>query len=162
MSQQNWETILHERLPAFGHRNWIVIADSAYPAQTAPGIEVVLADEPHAEVVSRVLAAVDAHAHLRPTVLLDSEIGFVSEQAAPGVDALRESLKQAIGARDAAHSPHEEILAELDAAGRLYKILVIKTPLCIPYTSVFLRLECGYWTAAAEQQLRARMQRLAE
>src|SRR5665213_988847 len=37
--QKPWTMVLDERLPLYGHRNWIVIADSAYPLQSAPGIE---------------------------------------------------------------------------------------------------------------------------
>src|ERR1700733_11277413 len=37
----DWKTVLVDRLPLYGHRNWIVIADSAYPAQTASGIETI-------------------------------------------------------------------------------------------------------------------------
>jgi hypothetical protein len=36
-------------------------------------------------------------------------------------------------------------------------VLVLKTRLTIPYTSVFIRLECGYWSADAEKRLRAAM-----
>jgi len=36
-------------------------------------------------------------------------------------------------------------------------VLVIKTPLALPYTSVFVQLDCGYWTPEAEQQLRRAM-----
>ena len=35
--QEPWQTKLKKELPLLGHRNWIVIADSAYPWQTAPG-----------------------------------------------------------------------------------------------------------------------------
>src|SRR5919202_365318 len=29
----DWKQELAERIPLYGHRNWIVVADSAYPAQ---------------------------------------------------------------------------------------------------------------------------------
>ena len=29
----NWQTVLQEKLPLLGHRNWIVITDMAYPLQ---------------------------------------------------------------------------------------------------------------------------------
>ena len=29
----NWQTILQDKLPLLGHRNWIVITDMAYPLQ---------------------------------------------------------------------------------------------------------------------------------
>jgi hypothetical protein len=32
------------RLPLYGRRNWVVIADAAYSAQSKPGIETILAD----------------------------------------------------------------------------------------------------------------------
>lgn len=33
------------------------------------------------------------------------------------------------------------------------------TNMTLPYTSVFLQLDCAYWKREAEQQLRARMAR---
>ncbi len=53
--------------------------------------------------------------------------------------------------------PHEEIIAKLDRAGELFRVLVVKTNMRIPYTSVFFELDCGYWNAQAEKQLRAAM-----
>ena len=42
----DWERQLSAALlPLFGHRNWIVVADSAYPAQSKPGIETIVAGE---------------------------------------------------------------------------------------------------------------------
>ena len=29
----NWQTVLQDKLPLLGHRNWIVITDMAYPLQ---------------------------------------------------------------------------------------------------------------------------------
>ena len=37
----DWTEVLSARLPQYGHRNWIAIVDSAYPAQTTPGLEMV-------------------------------------------------------------------------------------------------------------------------
>ena len=39
----NWEEILKDRLQLYGHRNWLVIADSAYPAQSRQAIETIVA-----------------------------------------------------------------------------------------------------------------------
>ena len=33
----NWEETLKDRLEIYGHRNWLVIADSAYPSQSKAG-----------------------------------------------------------------------------------------------------------------------------
>jgi hypothetical protein len=53
--------------------------------------------------------------------------------------------------------PHEEIISKLDQAGQTFRVLIIKTNLTIPYTSVFLQLDCAYWSAEAEQKLRGAM-----
>jgi len=36
-------------------------------------------------------------------------------------------------------------------------VLVIKTDMTIPYTSVFFELDCGYWDSDAEKRLREGM-----
>jgi hypothetical protein len=38
-------------------------------------------------------------------------------------------------------------------------VLVIRTPTALPYSSVFLELQPGYWDVASETRLRARIQR---
>lgn len=48
----SWKKELKTQLPLLGHRNWIVVADSAYPLQTAPGIKTVYADSAQLEVIS--------------------------------------------------------------------------------------------------------------
>jgi hypothetical protein len=53
--------------------------------------------------------------------------------------------------------PHEQIIAKLDEAGKTFKILIIKTRLTLPYTSVFFQLECGYWNSQSEKELRGAM-----
>ena len=49
----NWEEILKDRLQLYGHRNWLVIADSAYPAQSRQAIETIVADEEQTTVLER-------------------------------------------------------------------------------------------------------------
>lgn len=40
-----WQTVLQEKLPLLGHRNWIVITDMAYPLQTKEGITTLYTSE---------------------------------------------------------------------------------------------------------------------
>ena len=49
---------------------------------------------------------------------------------------------------------HEQIIARLDESARLFRILIIKTAMTIPYTSIFFELECGYSSAETEERLR--------
>ena len=37
----DWRVKVQQELPLLGHRNWIMIVDSAYPLQVSPGIETI-------------------------------------------------------------------------------------------------------------------------
>ena len=150
----NWKETLRQKLPLLGHRNWIVVVDSAYPLQTAPGIETISTEADQLTVVKEVLAALAKTKHVQPTILTDAELKFVAEKNAAGISAYREALAKILADKNVQVLPHEKIIGQLDAAGNTFKILIIKTPLTLPYTSVFFQLECGYWNAAAEQELR--------
>jgi len=153
----SWESRLLEALPALGHRNWIVVADSAFPFQISPGIETLVSNEDHFAVLEKVLAALDKSRHVKPHVWLDKELDFVPEELSPGADACRGRLAGLLRGRDAKPVLHEDLIARLDQAGRAFKILMIKTTLAVPYTSVFLELDCGYWPPESEAVMRARM-----
>ena len=45
----------------------------------------------------------------------------------------------------------------IDEAGKTFQVLVFKTNMTIPYTSVFIRLDCKYWTDEQEKRLREKM-----
>ncbi len=158
----DWRNRLHEQLPLLGHRNWIAIVDSAYPLQTSEGIETIETNGEQFEVVRRVLHDVAATAHLRPVVFTDAELQAVPEEDAPGVTYYRDSLNHFLDEFNSGNVkrqslPHEEIIAKLDEAGKTFHVLVLKTRMTIPYTSVFLRLDCGYWSEEQENRLRQKM-----
>jgi hypothetical protein len=60
-----WTETLKGYLPALGHRNWIVVADSAFPLQISPGIETIATGEDHFAVLKKVLEMVDGAKHVR-------------------------------------------------------------------------------------------------
>jgi len=153
----NWRARLTEELPLLGHRNWIAVVDSAYPLQTSSGIETVETDSDQLEVVKTVLEQIGKTKHVRQVLFTDAELKAVPESDAPGVTAYRQALGNLLGNAGAQSLPHAEIISRLDEAGKTFHILVLKTRMTIPYTSVFVRLDCGYWTDAAEKKLRAAM-----
>jgi hypothetical protein len=152
-----WERRLEEVLPQFGHRNWIVVADSAYPAQARPSIETLVTAADQIQVVGRVLGAIASSKHVTPTVYTDRELKFVAEADAPGITAYRRQLGGMLKGYVVNELAHERLIAQLDEAGQTFRVLIIKTSMTLPYTSVFLRLDCAYWNADAEQKLRAVM-----
>jgi len=151
---QAWRARLTAELPRMGHRNWIVVADSAYPLQSAAGIETVATGEDQIAVLEHILDQVEQAPHVRPVILLDAELDSVAEADAPGVTSYRTRLKELLGGKQARTLPHEEIIAKLDEGAKLFNVLLLKTDMTLPYTSVFIELDCGYWTAEKEARLR--------
>jgi hypothetical protein len=158
----DWKTRLDAVLPYFGHRNWIVVADSAYPAQSNPGIETIVSGGDQIAVIEYVLAAIAKSKHIRANVYADKELAYVAESDAPGVLEYNRNLGAALRGANVSYLPHEQIIHKLDESAKLFRILLIKTDMTIPYTSVFFELDCGYWTAAAEQRLRKALSAASE
>lgn len=160
--ESDWRARLKQELPLMGHRNWIAVVDSAYPLQTSGGIETVETGADQLNVVQAVLESIGKTRHVRPVIFTDAELKAVPESDAPGVSAYRESLSKLLGRINgeklqAQALPHEQIISKLDDAGKTFHILVLKSTMTIPYTSVFIRLDCGYWTEEQEKRLRERM-----
>ena len=81
----NWKDLLQDRISEYGHRNWIVIADSAYPLQTSPGIETIISNADHFQVLQTAFEALSKSKHVRPIVYTDRELQFVDESDALGI-----------------------------------------------------------------------------
>jgi len=153
----NWQKVLADRIPAYGHRNWIVVADSAYPAQAKDGIETVVADADQLQVLQVVMAALAKSKHVAPIIHTDKELQYLDDAQAPGVEAYRDKLAAIFKDKTVDTMPHEKIIQRLDEVSQTFKVLVIKTNMTVPYTSVFLQLDCAYWGPDAEKGLRAKM-----
>ncbi len=153
-TSSTWQSRFESALPEYGHRNWIVIADAAYPMQSAPGIETIATGDDHFEVLNHVLAVIDEASHVQPIVMLDAELDHVAPADAPGVTEYRTRLRETLGNMQPMVMPHEDIISRLDEDSRMFNVLLLKTNLTIPYTSVFIQLDCGYWDADKEKRLR--------
>lgn len=155
--KSKWEEILKERLQLYGHRNWLVIADAAYPTQSKPGIETIVADKELRAVLARVFAILRACKHIRPTIWIDEELTFIEEKDARGITLHRKKLGPLLDRYSVCALRHEEIISRIDRVSEKFRVLLLKTNTRMPYTSVFLEFGCGYWNADAEARLRAVM-----
>jgi len=153
----DWQARLAEVMPLLGHRNWILVVDSAYPLQTSPGLETIETNATQVEVVRAVVAAINRSIQVRPVVLMDAELPFVSDNDAPGTSAYRAEVARLLHDYPIEQLPHEKIISNIDEAGKTFRVLVLKTNMTIPYTSVFIRLDCKYWSADQEKRLREKM-----
>jgi L-fucose mutarotase/ribose pyranase (RbsD/FucU family) len=153
----SWQALLKERLQLFGHRNWLVIADSAYPAQSRHGTETIITDEEQTPALIKAFEILHECKHIRPTIYTDTELAFVLEEDAPGITSYRKQLSDLLSGYEVQSLLHEEIISRLDRVSEVFRVLSVKTKMRIPYTSVFVELDCGYWNAQAEDRLRAAM-----
>ena len=112
----SWEELLKDRLQLYGHRNWVAIADSAYPAQSRQGIETVAAREEQTNVLGKAIALLRECQHIKPVIYTDEELRFVAEEDAPGISSYREKLNGLLAGFDVCVLPHEEIISRLDRA----------------------------------------------
>lgn len=152
-----WEEEFEAILPALGHRNWVVVADAAFPQQTALGIKTLVSGEELPEALAFVWEKFRAAPHIHPEVIFDSELFALDELDVVGVTALRHKISHAIDGELGEKIWHEDLLKLLSETAQLYTILVIKTNSCIPYSSVFMRLNCGYWSQEREEQFREKL-----
>lgn len=153
----NWIAQLRQELPLLGDRNWIVIVDSAYPWEVSPGVETIETGASQATVLREVLQEIARSPHVRPTVFRDTEFSFLTERDAPGVTVYRQRIGKILGNRPVHYVLHEKQIHNMNEAGNTFHVLILKTTLTIPYTSVFMRLDCKYWSDASEAKLRKTM-----
>jgi len=157
IAQTDWKQEFLSNLPLYGHRNWILVADAAYPLQIKPGISTVYTGEDQVAVLKEVLKVIDDAPHVSPEVFLDKEIDFVLESEAAGIKSYTRQLEKLLKNEKVTKLLHEDLLEMVDEAGQNFQVLVLKTNLTVPYTSVFIRLDCGYWNTEQEQQMRDSM-----
>ena len=157
-AQTSWRDKLARALPLLGRHNWIVVADPAYSLENSTGIEVVATDLSQTDLLTAVLDAVSRAPHVRPVFYTNAELPFVSEQDANGIGAYRAQLDTLLKGGEVSSLPHDQLLSGLETASRNYHVLVLKSTSRLPYSSVFIQLDSGYWSANAEKRLRAAMQ----
>ena len=152
-----WQARVSQSMPLMGHRNWILVVDSAYPLQSSPGVETIDTNANHLDVLRYVLGAINSSIHVRPLIFMDKELPFVPDDDAPGASAYREQIQKILADYTIESLPHERVINQIDETSKEFHVLVLKTTMTIPYSSVFIRLDCKYWSADAEKRMRARM-----
>lgn len=153
----DWQTTLQQRLPLYGHRNWIVVSDAAFPAYSETGIETMVVNQDLAQVLHYVAKAIASSKHVRAAAFVDQELQFVPEQNYPGVTHLREQINREFSKNILSSVPHSEAISKIDEAAKTFRVLFIKTNTTIPYTSVFMRLDCGYMTDEIDAKIKNAM-----
>ena len=156
-ANSNWKEELNNQIKLHGHRNWILVVDAAYPYQSNQAIKTIVTGAEHLDVVEEVLEAVENASHVFPEVYLDKELDYVPNKEARGINGYRRKLERLLKGEKLEKVLHEEMIARIDEAAETFHILVLKTNFTLPYTSVFINLNCGYWNTEQEEKLRELM-----
>lgn len=156
-NEQSWKNQFNKKLPLLGHRNWILVVDKAFPEQNAAGIEYINTNEQLLPTIEYVLGEINKSTHIKPIIYQDKELNFITEEQSKGVTQFAEASKKLFAQQQVQTILHDSVFSKLDKESKLFKVLVIKTNETIPYTSVFMQLDCSYWNAEKENQLRLQM-----
>lgn len=157
--RNDWKSSVDHQASQLGYRNWIVIAEASFPAHSRPGVSQVNADAEIPEVVDYVLNALEKTQHVKPNIYLTREMRSVENDVAPGIDVLKAQIKEALHGHESTEIDQQSLLTLIESAQSSFDVLVIRTNTALPYTSVFLELQPGYWDAESEKQLRQRISR---
>ena len=151
-----WNKKFTSRLPEMGKNNWIVISDAAYPAERADGIETIATNKPLTSVLDYVLSSMDKAGHAGATAWISAELEKIPDRDAIGIeDIYQEIWRQLNEAKITTKTALEQdILKMVETQGADYRILVLKSNTRLPYTTVYLQLDCRYWDETREKRLR--------
>jgi len=152
-----WKGAVRRHTAELGFRNWIVIAEASFPAYSRAGAHQVPANVEIPEALAYVLEEIDQTQHVKPNVYLTRELRSMSNDTAPGIDDLRAKTQEALAGIEATSLDQESLMSLLADANRSFDVLIIRTTSALPYSSVFIELQPGYWDAESEQQLRDRI-----
>ncbi len=153
-----WSGTIKRELGALGARNWVVIAESAFPIHSRRGLRVIQIDEEIPEIIEVVEQIIDQKQHVKPRVYVTSEVSNVSYGYAPGIENYRTKLKEALNGRKTVQLENAMLMNMMKNTEKTYRVLVIKTRTALPYSSVFMELGSGYWDSESESALRAKME----
>ena len=158
-SNESWKSAVVNQSAQLGYRNWIVVAEASFPAHSRHGVRQVNASQETPEVLDYVLNALEQTQHVRPVIYLPRELRSVENDFAPGIDELRTRITGALHGHETTELEQQSLLTLLEDASRSFDVLVIRTPTALPYSSVFIELQPGYWDAESEARLRERIRR---
>lgn len=152
-----WGEVVSREVNALGIQNWIIVAESSFPVVSRRGVRTIVVDAEVPELVDYVVNELEKSETVTPSFSTARELPFVKNDRAPGVDEFRKLLKTALHGHQVREMDHRSLtlLAHSDSAK--YAVLVLKTKTALPYSSVFIELDSGYWDRDSEDNLRRDM-----
>lgn len=153
-----WKNTIRHELAYLGARNWVVVAEAAFPIQSRRGLRVIQIDADIPDLVDGIEQVIEEKHHVKPRIYVTSEIGNVAYDYAPGVKNYRKQLEVALHGRETLSLDNTMLMRMLNDTTKTYRVLVIKSRTALPYSSVFMELGSGYWDSESESALRKSME----
>lgn len=160
--REPWRRSVREQAALLGHRNWIVVAEASFPAHSRKGVTQLAVPAEIPVALDQVLQSLEAIEHVRPRVFLANELGHVGNEYAPGVGGYRAQLDFSLHGHEVTRVDQSTLMTLLEDAEKTFDVLVVRTETALPYSSVFIELQHGYWDSDSEQRLREKMRGKAE
>ena len=97
---------------------------------------------------------IDSLGHIRPRIYLTREVDELSETYAPGIENHRANLSKYLNERTTQSLSARSLESLLRSSKNGNRVLVVKSQTSLPYTSIYIELESGYWDGESETALR--------
>lgn len=143
-----------------GARNWVVVADPACPLPAGTGIVSINVPASTVDAFREVLDLLEIEGAVVPRIWVSHELSAVPEDRAPGVTEHRKELEKLLLGRFHYEVNSRVIDMQIAQAAKDFRILYIRTNTRLPYSSIAIELDSGYWSSDAEAEVQRRLQQL--
>ena len=152
-----WAGTVEREVDALGIQNWIIVAESSFPVVTRGGVRTLVVDGEIPQIVDFIVNHLEKSETVTPAFNTARELSFVSNDRAPGIDSLREQLNKSLHGHQVRQMDNRALILLAHRDASKYAILVLKSKTSLPYSSVFIELDSGYWDRESEDRLRQEM-----
>lgn len=83
----------------------------------------------------------------------DEELKALTDDLCPGIQDYRSTVQKFVPESEVSYVRHDKLLSRINSVSNSYNVLVIKTKLVLPYTSLFIELDCKYWNKDSQEKL---------
>lgn len=143
-----------------GARNWIVVADPAFPLPAGATVQCVTVPADSIETFRQVLDLLEIEGAVVPRIWTSHELTVVPENRAPGIRKHRKELEKLLIGRFHYEVNSRVIDMQLSQAAKEFRVLYIRTSTRLPYSSIAIELDSGYWNSDAETEVQERLRKL--
>ena len=154
-----WGGVVSREIDALGIQNWIIIAESSFPVVSRRGVRTVVVDAEIPELLDYVVNDLERSENVTPSFNTARELPFVSNDRAPGIEQFRKDLKAALHGHEVRELDYRSLSLLAHSEASKFAVLVLKSRTALPYSSVFIELDSGYWDRELEDELRGEIKK---